>query len=167
VVRDASYLLKVEIPSILLDAADGSFAARAGRRLRPWFRKLQQRPPPDPKASQEAIHDARRWWMRQRYWAECVAHLFPDPARPVLGRLEDLTEALGRLHDAHAALDRISREPLTPPSELLTVLNEYRARYREEVDEAWNRLHRKKFRKKTDERLSQIRKEAAACDSTS
>jgi len=82
----------VAVPSLL---------RRARKRLRRTVRRL------DGDAPASEYHRARIRAKRVRYATECVADLYGDPARELIGALKDVQDVLGRSQDASIAITRL------------------------------------------------------------
>jgi len=159
--RDVAYFLRVSMCALMQQEAEASpLSPFAAPRLRKTFRRILNHAHLREGASPEEMHQLRRLCRRERYWAEFCTPVVGPAAGTLAKRLKAVADALGDLHDSDVALERIAREAVALPGELVTYLTKKRERAWARFDEAWERLHRKKFRKRVVESLRQCEGES-------
>ena len=96
----------------------------------------------------------RRLCRRERYWAEFFAPLWGSFAVELSRRLKAIADALGDLHDADVALERLTGQEMKLPEGLTPLLRKRRRTAWKDYNKAWASLRRKKFQKRVVKSLT-------------
>ncbi len=129
-------------------------------RLRRAYRKVTRTRIQPHTLTPEAFHDLRRFCRRARYMAEFLALVSGPGVRKMARRLERICDALGRLHDADVAIERLTEKQVRNLPSLRQMLTEERAKALMDFRTAWEKLCRRTVRVRCLAERDAVRKEA-------
>jgi len=146
--RRWQYFLRVELSDALRGDESPPLKAHATRRLRKALPAILDHPRLSAGTLPEEAHDLRRVCRRTRYWAEFLTPVLGRSTATLARRLKAVADTLGELHDIDTGLARVVEDSRPVPAGLLTALNRDRRRWWRAYDASWEKLTRRKFRRK-------------------
>lgn len=150
--RDMAYLLRTELPERLRLAEALPAKSFMARRLAGAFERIMGLSYLKAEGRPEQMHELRKLCRQERYWSEFAAPFIGRMSGRISLRLKAVADALGSMHDAHVALDRLAQEAPAPGG-LSEVFLAEEAHARRAFEKAWARLGDRGFTKRASARL--------------
>ena len=123
------------------------FDREVSRRIRRLYSRLEEEDV-HRRLSADELHEARVRIRRARYWAEMGAPVLHRSVAELDARLHRVAAALGDVHDADLHLSATASDGPALPRAWRRRLSRERRKALDDVEDAWDRLMRKGFRKR-------------------
>jgi CHAD domain-containing protein len=144
---------RIELPALMRQQQATRVQPFATEQLREHLSRIVEHEDVDAETDPEDLHELRKLCRRGRYYAEFFTPALGAPAAEMTARFKSLADSLGRIHDTDVALERIQKDPVTPPKKLKKTLLRLREKGWKDFEAAWRALRRRKCQKRMMRRL--------------